>query len=380
MRHQSNSGFLRLLPKTILTALWQPASIQGRAQSRFILAGILTITLAATTTACGWATALRSRAPSQDAVDHETNALIPGASSTPLSDPMTTSTPPPKPTPVDPWEDFAAPAEPSAIEIRRPMHVSSDADQLINIIVLGSDQRPNDYGHRTDVMLLVSINPDTQMVKLLSFPRDLYVYIPGWRVDRINVADAKGGPEMVADTIRYNFGLQIDHWVRVDFSGFTRIVNALGGIDVQVGGRLQDECGRVWSYSPGVYHMDGFQALCYARMRKTTGDFDRLRREQELALALFDKVLSINGLKQIPELYRQYRGFVETNLDLADVISLVPAAVHVAGDPSAIQRYDIGPEMGSLWRVPVSGASVILPEWDPIEAMLEDAFGLSVQS
>lgn len=299
---------------------------------------------------------------------------------TPTPLPPTTATPMPSPTALDPWENFPPPVEVSAIDIRRPQPPHEDNDELINIMLLGSDQRPYGYGHRTDVMMLVSIDPQEHTVKLLSFPRDLYVFIPGWRADRINVADGRGGPEMVANMLLYNFGMEVDHWVRINFSGFIGVVDALGGIDVEVGAYLQDKCGRVWTYSPGLYHMDGFQALCYVRMRKTTGDFDRLRREQEVIMALFKKVLSLNGLTRVPDLYDQFRLFVETDINIENIITLLPTAAEVARDPTMIEHYDIGPEMGSLWRVPYSGASVILPKWDAIEAMLVESFGVPPQS
>ncbi|MGD2059053.1 MAG: LCP family protein, partial [Anaerolineales bacterium] len=256
------------------------------------------------------------------------NPAQPTITPTPL--PPTTPMPPATATPVDPWESFPPPAEASAIEIRRPVKPHENNDDLVNIMLLGSDQRPYEYGHRTDVMMLVSIDPKEHSVKLLSFPRDLYVYIPGWRVDRINVADGRGGDEMVKNTILYNFGMEVDHIVRVNFYGFMGVVDALGGIDVQVGGYLSDKCGRQWTYSPGEYHMDGFQALCYVRMRKTTGDFDRLRREQEVIMALFREVLSINGLTRVPELYEQFKAFVETDIALDDVFTLLPTAAEVA--------------------------------------------------
>lgn len=299
---------------------------------------------------------------------------------TPTPLPPTTATPLPSPTPIDPWENFPAPKEPSAIEIRRPLKTQEDNDDLVNIMLLGSDQRPYEYGHRTDVMMLVSIDTKENTVKLLSFPRDLYVFIPGWRIDRINVADGIGGTEMVKNTILYNFGLEIDHIVRVNFYGFMGVVDALGGIDVEVGAYLSDKCGRWWTYTPGTYHMDGFQALCYVRMRKTTGDFDRLRREQEVVMALFKEVLSINGLTRVPELYEQFKTFVETDLTLEDVVTMLPTAIKVAGDQTLIEHFDIGPDMGTLWRVPYSGASVILPNWEAIEAMLVNSFGIPEQN
>jgi len=294
---------------------------------------------------------------------------------TPPPPPPGTPTPAASPTPINPWGDYPAPVEASAIEIRRPVAELPVSDETVNIIIMGSDQRPYSYGNNTDVMMLLSLDPKAGTAKLLSFPRDLYVFIPGWRVDRINVADAVGGPEAVAQTIRYNFGLNVDHWMLLYFWDFTGIIDALGGIDVQVGGLLYDECGGIhWNYSPGTYHMDGFTALCYVRMRKNSGDFDRLRRQQEVVMAVFQRVLTLDGLAKAPELYDRFKGMIETDMTLSDILPLIPLGTRLASDTSRIQRLAITANMGELWRVPYSGASVVLPRWDLIEAMLNEAF------
>jgi LCP family protein required for cell wall assembly len=295
---------------------------------------------------------------------------------TPPPPPPPTATPLASPTPIDPWSGFAAPVEPSAIEIHRPIPLLQTGENVVNIMVLGSDERPYSYGHRTDTMMLVSLDLESGTATLLSFPRDLYVFIPGWRVDRINVADAYGGPERVAQTILYNFGIEVDHTVMINFYGFKQVVDALGGIDVQVEAYLYDECGRRdWSYSAGrTYHMDGFAALCYVRMRKTTGDFDRLRRQQETLLAIFNKMLTLEGLSRVPDLYAQFRSYVETDISVEDTLRLLPLATKLAADPDRIHRYSIDPTMASQWRVPYSGASVLLPDWEAIEPMLHEIY------
>jgi LCP family protein required for cell wall assembly len=195
-------------------------------------------------------------------------------------------------------------------------------------------------------------------------------------VDRINVADAYGGPERVAQTILYNFGIEVDHTVTINFYGFTQVVDSLGGIDVKVEGYLQDECGHTnWTYSPGTtYHMDGFTALCYVRMRKTSGDFDRLRRQQETLLAIFNKMLTLEGLSRVPDLYALFRSYVETDITVEDALRLLPLATRLAAEPDRIHRYSIDPTMASQWRVPYSGAAVLLPDWDAIEPMLHEIF------
>ncbi len=300
------------------------------------------------------------------------------ATATPPPPPPGTATPLATPTSVEPWGNFPAPVEPSAIEIRRPLAPLNVPQGTVNIMILGSDQRPYEYGHRTDTMMLLSLDPTNGKATLLSFPRDLYVFIPGWRMDRINTADPNGGPERVAQTLLYNFGLEVHHWVRVNFWDFIQAVDTLGGIDVKIGKGLSDECGGIqWRYGEGTYHMDGFTALCYVRMRHVTGDFDRMRRQQEVVLGIFNRVLSLDGLARAPELYTQFQSMVETDMQLNDILGLIPLAARLSTDLSQISRLEIGVTMGELWRVPYSGASVIQPKWEAIETLLHEHFEAS---
>jgi polyisoprenyl-teichoic acid--peptidoglycan teichoic acid transferase len=291
--------------------------------------------------------------------------------------PDTTATPVPPAataTPANPWGDFAAPVEASAIEIPPTMPRFELPPGTDVYLVLGSDARPNESMGRNDTLMLVVVDRTAGRVTLISIPRDLYVYIPGWRVDRINTAEIRGGLPMLYDTIEYNFGVRPSHTVLGYFTGFMQGVNLLGGIDVQVGGYLSDECGgSMHNYSPGTYHMDGFRALCYVRLRKTSSDFDRLRRQQEVLVALFRRVVSLDGLARIPELYAQFASMVKTDLGLEDILGLVPVANAVAGDAGRIRRFAIDSSMATGWRVPASGASVQLPNRDAIQAMLETA-------
>jgi LCP family protein required for cell wall assembly len=308
------------------------------------------------------------------------------ATPTPFNPLSPTETPPPQapytatplatPTSIHPWGNFASPVEPSAIEVPRPAPPINFSDSVVNLILLGSDQRPDIGGFRTDTMVILSLDPQAGKATMISIPRDLYVYIPGWRIDRINTADVRTGPEGLADTILYNFGINIDYWVRVNFSGFVTAIDLLGGVDVVIGGYLNDRCGDyTYQYAPGVVHMDGYTALCYVRMRKYSSDFDRLRRQQEVVQAIFNRVLSLDGLSRIPDLYAQFGHLVQTNMELDAILPLVPMGTRLASDPSQIQRFTIDAGMAQIWRVPYSGASVLLPNWEAIQEMLKSAFG-----
>jgi anionic cell wall polymer biosynthesis LytR-Cps2A-Psr (LCP) family protein len=152
-------------------------------------------------------------------------------------------------------------------------------------------------------------------------------------------------------------------------------VNSLGGIDVPIGRSYADECGGTWmTFLPGVRYMDGFTALCYTRMRKSSSDFDRLRRQQEVVMAIFNKAVSLDALSHLPDLYNQYVSLVDTDAGVDDLVPLIPLGAQVASDASRIRRYAIDSNMATGWRVPYSGASVQLPNRDAILAMLADAF------
>jgi LCP family protein required for cell wall assembly len=224
--------------------------------------------------------------------------------------------------------------------------------------------------------MVVSLDPQAGTATLFSVPRDLYVFIPGWRMERVNTADPHGGFDVAAQTILYNFGIPVHNYARMNFAGFMNLIDSLGGISVEVTDYLNDQCGGIWySYGPGSYNMDGFTALCYVRMRYGSSDFDRLRRQQEVLQAIFRKVLTLDGLRRVPDLYEQYRSIVETDISLTEALALIPLAAQLAEDGSRISRLTIDPTMAAAWRVPYTGAAVLLPDRIKIDAMLRIKFG-----
>lgn len=251
------------------------------------------------------------------------------------------------------------------------------ADGQVNILVLGSDWRPG-AGYRTDVILLVSLNPKLGTASLVSFPRDLYVDIPGRGKNRINTAHPAGGFPLTVATFQQNFGITIDYYVLTNFQGFVNIVDSLGGIDVYAAKNLTDQCklpqaqNGYCSVGPGLVHMDGQTALWYVRSRYSTSDFDRTRREQEVLIALFNKLMSLNAIARAPELYEYYRSSVETNLPLDVALSLAPLAPQLLADPSRIQRFTIGPGLVTPYTTE-SGAYVLIPNVEAIREILRQA-------
>jgi polyisoprenyl-teichoic acid--peptidoglycan teichoic acid transferase len=261
---------------------------------------------------------------------------------------------------------------PTPVRIAQPVPAN-----MVNLLLLGSDYRPSS-GYRTDVIMLVSINTQKGTVSVTSFPRDLYVYIPGWMTQRINTAQPHGGFGMMQDTFEYNFGVRPTYYVLTNFQGFIGIVNSLGGIEVNVAKALTDTCDLPWSsrgyctMSAGPHNMDGATALWYVRSRHSSSDFDRTRRAQEVMLGLFYRLMSLDAVTRFPELYSNYRSSVETNMGLEDIAPLLPVASQVLSDNSRVSRYAVGPAEVTPYTTD-SGAAVLLPNYEAITAILNQA-------
>jgi polyisoprenyl-teichoic acid--peptidoglycan teichoic acid transferase len=250
-------------------------------------------------------------------------------------------------------------------------------DKVVNILVLGSDWRPN-AGYRTDVILLVSINSKRGAISLISFPRDLWVNIPGWGMNRINTTQALGGFNLTAQTFQNNFGIRPDYYIMTNFNGFTSMIDSLGGIDVNAAIKLRDRCDLpasslgYCSVGPGEVHMDGKTALWYVRSRYTSSDFDRTRRTQEVIQAIFGRLISFNALIKAPELVSNYRNNTETDLTPQDVLPLTGTLLLI-NQPGHLRRYAIGPDQVTNYVVPSSGAMVLLPNQAAIKELIHQA-------
>lgn len=249
---------------------------------------------------------------------------------------------------------------------------------VVSIMILGSDWRPG-RGSRTDVMMLLILDPSTGGASLVSFPRDLYVFIPGVGQERINTAQAYGDFPLTQQTFQYNFGFTPDYYVMTYFDAFKNIIDSLGGVNVEASRNLTDTCDLpqaqegYCSVGPGTVWMNGEIALWYVRSRYSTNDFDRTRRAQEVLIAIFKKLMSLDALSRAPELYQQYRRSVETDIDLATAVTLARMAPGLLSSPEKIHRYAVGPDL--VWPyVTEKGAQVLIPNVEAIQAMLYEAF------
>ncbi len=201
----------------------------------------------------------------------------------------------------------------------------------INILLLGADRRPWDRSYRTDTIILLTLNSDLGQVNITSFPRDLYITIPGFGMDRINTAWTHGGYKMLEQTFKHNFGITPDYHVLVEFSSFKKIIDNLGGLDVNVTEPVSDYRAGYWVTIPkGKVHMDADTVLWYVRTRKTTNDIARNRRQQEVLFAIFEKLVSMDAIRRAPEFYDMYKETVKTDLTLVDALKWLPFAAKIA--------------------------------------------------
>ena len=276
----------------------------------------------------------------------------------------------PSPTPAPPT---VTPLPPAAVLTAEP-----SVEQLpsqINILLLGSDRRPWDAGFRTDTIILVTLNSELGRVNMTSFPRDLWVMLPNWGMSRINTAWTYGGWNMLSDTFQHNFGVKIDYHVLIDFSSFKKIIDNLGGLDVQVAEPVSDYRAGYWTtIKQGDVHMDADMVLWYVRTRKTTNDIARNRRQQEVIQALIEKFVSIDGIRRAPELFDLYDNSVKTDITLIDVLRWLPFAAKII-ETREIHAFYVTYKQVYDWITP-EGAMVLVPQKEALMQVIRKSQNL----
>ena len=233
-------------------------------------------------------------------------------------------------------------------------------------VALGSDWLPHrDDQDLTDVIMLVLVDAENNKATIIGVPRDLYVFVPGFGMSRINVAWSLGGFDTIKETIRYNFGLDVDGVVYTRIHAFENLIdNGLGGITVNVTKPIVEWCGDLEiNLLPGPVFMDGEYASCYARGRMRTGDFSRMGRQQEILSAMKEKFFenaADNPVHLAEDLYAAFiLSGIKTDigvLDLPHMVWLVletqdDLSFHLMGIPM-LEHFD-HPESGAwLWQMP----------------------------
>jgi polyisoprenyl-teichoic acid--peptidoglycan teichoic acid transferase len=221
-----------------------------------------------------------------------------------------------------------------------PTQLKGEGDGRVNILLLGIGGQGHEAPNLSDTIMVVSLDPKTKDVAMLSVPRDLYVKIPGYNYGKINAANAYGGPQLASKVVSGIMGVPIHYYLVVDFSGFKQAIDAVGGVDVNVPKAIYDPgypCdtgNRVCPFQikAGMQHMNGTVALRYARSRKTTSDFDRAMRQQLIMAALRDKALQVSTLTnpvKLAALIEAVGSHVKTDLQPNEITKLAGIAKEV---------------------------------------------------
>ncbi len=267
------------------------------------------------------------------------------------------------------WQNYDPPSINPATPIPPPMDNLDLTDEIKVWVLLGSDAEPPFTG-RTQAIHLLFIHPRFSKASLVSIPGDLYVYIPGYTMQRLNTAYSLGGIETLRSTLAYNFGVTPSRFVLAHPGDFQWLVDDINGINVTVFFPMPGTCGGL---RPGEITMDGTLALCYASYRDGMDEFDRMRRQQQLIQELFKKFTRNGNLIRLPVLYASYEGWVKTDLSLLELLGYTPLALRLA-DPDRISYYMIGWDQVQLWEVPgYSQAQVFLPLTDGIKDVFQNA-------
>lgn len=199
----------------------------------------------------------------------------------------------------------------------------------VSVLIMGidsSEKRGNEESARTDALLVATLNKDEKSVKLVSIPRDSYVYVPevGYNT-KINHAHAYGGPRATIETVEHLLQIPIDYYVRINFEAFMDVVDAVGGITVDVPYEIveqnsRDQAGAIHLY-PGIQELNGEEALAYVRTRKKDNDIERGKRQQEAIKALVSKSLSITSVLKYDDIIEAIGENLKTNMTFSEMKS-----------------------------------------------------------
>lgn len=206
-----------------------------------------------------------------------------------------------------------------------------------NILILGTDSRNvNTQRGRSDSIIVASFNKRTKEIKLVSFLRDTYVPIEGHDWNRINAAYAFGGVALCVNTMNDLFGLDIQKFVIVNFSGAETFVDACGGVDMPLTEKEKNYLLNMNDVFPqnsdGTYHLDGKVALDYMRMRKIDSDFGRTERQRKTMMAIYNQAMARKDVTQMYNLVREGFNLVRTNLSLSEMLDLASSIISIGSD------------------------------------------------
>ena len=234
------------------------------------------------------------------------------------------------------------------------------AKDKATIMIMGVDQRADDVG-RSDTLMVTMIDPKKNKAALLSVPRDTRVKIKGHGYDKINAAYAYGGHKLSESTVEGLLGVRIDHYIIINTHSFQRIIDALGGIDINVEKRMyyedpwDDDGGLLIDLQPGKQHMDGKTAVTYVRYRDEEGDIGRIDRQQKFMKAVVEKLTSPAVVTRLPAVIKEVMDSIETDLSFRQLLEF-------AGTLKNAQKNGLKTDMVPGRPLYISGISYRIPD------------------
>ncbi len=253
-------------------------------------------------------------------------------------------------------------------------------DGIVNILLIGIDRRPGEKYSRSDSMILCTLNKHNSTLTMTSFMRDMYVKIPGYSPNRINVAYFLGGMDLLNETIKLNFGVQVDANVEVDMEGFATCIDHMGGVDVELTQAEINEMNRrhlrenpgasAWNLKAGINSLNGKQALTHARDRYTgNGDFSRTSRQRKIMIAALEKAKTMN-LTQINGLLNKFLPNLSTNMTDKEIMGYTMAVVSMF-DKLEVEQLQI-PANDACYGAWVDSMSVLIPDLEKNHKLLAE--------
>ena len=252
------------------------------------------------------------------------------------------------------------------------------AQDKTTILIMGVDVRHDDAG-RSDTMMIATVDPKSDSASLLSVPRDTRVRIYGYGYDKINAAFAYGGEPLAERTVENFLGINIDHYVIVDVSSFVKIIDAIGGIDIDVEKRMRyedpwdDNGGLYINLYPGLQHMDGKTAVTYVRYRDSEGDIGRIKRQQKFMTACMDKVMSPSFIPRIPAVLREVIDAVDTDMTTRQLLEL-------AGSLKSAKENGLETDMVPGYPLYIEDISYWIPDIEELQYAMATGLGVNVDS
>jgi len=203
----------------------------------------------------------------------------------------------------------------------------------VNILVLGADYRKGDVKYRTDSMIVAHVDPQAKKIWLISIPRDTRVEYPGHGAIKINTAHVYGGPKGAVNAVEDLTGMKMNHYLEVNFKGFKKAVDAIGGVWIDVPVAINDKQAdqspgkRASKIDAGYQRLDGEHALTFVRARHQFADqdFSRMKNQQLFFLALADQIGKVGNVAKIPSIVSAVAPYIQTDMSLVDMIKMAQA-------------------------------------------------------